>query len=108
MKVTAQAQNEIMPFDSFLGYLLASIGLTVLIVWPDGGPGSWLREQILRQLIPSMFRGVLDCYVCMGFWCGLALSGLWWWWYREPWILTGCLMVSGVFWLILNLGRPIK
>jgi len=91
-----------------LGYLLASMGLTILIVWPENGPGSWVREKILRRLLPKKVEGVLDCYVCMGFWCGLALSGLWWSWYHEPWIWTGCLMVPALFWIILGLGRSDK
>lgn len=89
-------------------YLLASMGLTILIVWPEGGPGAWVREKIMRPLLPKQVEGVLDCYVCMGFWCGLLLSGLWWWRFHEPLIWTGCLMVSALFWPALGLGRPGK
>jgi len=97
-----------MPFDSFLGYLLASMGLTILIVWPEDGPGSWIREKLFRPLLPKRSEGVLDCYVCLGFWSGLALSGLWYYLYCEPWIWTGCLMVPTLFWLVLGLGRSNK
>jgi len=90
---------------SLLGYILAAMGLTVLIVWPADGPGSWVREKLMRPLLPRKFNGVLDCYVCMGFWCGLALSAPWWKWYHEPAIWTGCLMVPAVFWLVLELGK---
>jgi hypothetical protein len=82
------------------------MGLTILIVWPETGPGKWIREQILRRLIPKIWREVLDCYICMGFWSGLLLSGLWWSWYHEPWIWTGCLIVPAVFWLVLEMGKP--
>jgi hypothetical protein len=91
-----------------LAYLLASMGLTILIVWPADGPTAWIREKILRRLIPKQVAGVLDCYVCMGFWSGLGLSALWWRWQREPWIWTGCLMVPALFWIFLGLGKSDK
>jgi len=91
---------------SFLAYLLASMGLTILIVWPEDGPGSWVRERVLRHLIPAKLSGVLDCYVCTGFWAGLVLSAFWWHLYHEPWIWTGCLMVPALFWIFLRLGNP--
>jgi len=81
------------------------MGLTILIVWPDEGPSAWLRENIFRPLLPGKAKGVLDCYICLGFWAGLVMSGLWWIWYREPWLWFGPLMVSAAFWLAL---RPSK
>ena len=61
---------------SFLAYLLSAMGLTVLVVWPQTGPGAWLRERLLRRSLPPRFREILDCYICCGFWSGLALSPL--------------------------------
>jgi len=92
--------------DSMTGliaYLLSSIGLTVLVVWPKDGPGAWFRENVLRRLFSSSAMvEVLDCYICSGFWIGLFLSPFWWFALREPWYWSGCLMISGLFWLILQ------
>ncbi len=86
----------------FLSFLLSSMGLTILIVWPQDGPGAWVREQVLRHVLPEKAQGVLDCYVCMSFWSGLALSPLWWWMCREYWAWAGCLMTPALFWIILR------
>lgn len=94
-----------MPPHLLLAYLLSSMGLTILIVWPEDGPGSWVREKVLRPLIPKKMTGVLDCYICTGFWSGLVFSGLWWWWFREPWIWTGCFMVPALFWIFLGFRK---
>ena len=88
--------------SDLLAYLLSAMGLTVLVVWPQTGPGAWLRERVLRPSIPPRFRGVLDCYICCGFWSGLALSPLWWVLERRLWCCTGCLMVPCLFWLVLR------
>ena len=88
-----------------LAYLLSSMGLTILIVWPTGGPGAWVRDRLLRPLLPGQAAEVLDCYICLGFWSGLGLSVPWWLWYRDPTIWFGCLMVPAVFWLVLGQGR---
>lgn len=91
-----------------LSYLLASMGLTILIVWPSKGPGFWLREGILRPTLKRLFvsfSGVLDCYICFGFWAGLALGGVWWALYEVAWAWFGCLMVPAVFWLVMPGGR---
>ncbi|SDT89475.1 hypothetical protein SAMN05444156_0509 [Verrucomicrobium sp. GAS474] len=90
---------------TLIAYLLSAAGLTILLVWPEDGPGSWLREKVLRPLLPEKARGVLDCYICSGFWCGLAMSALWWSWYREPWLWTGCLMIPALFWFVLRSGK---
>ena len=31
--------------SGLLAYLLSGMGLTVLIVWPQAGPGAWLRDR---------------------------------------------------------------
>ncbi len=85
-----------------LSFLLAAMGLTVLVVWPQGGPGAFFREKLLRKLLPKFARGLLDCYVCFGFWAGLLLSVPWWFMYRQPWVWFGCLMVPAVFWLVMG------
>lgn len=87
---------------ALLGYLLASCGLTVLLIWPEGGPAGWLRERVLRRILPTKVAGVLDCYVCMGFWTGLLLSPLWWWWTRQDWYWSGCLMPPACFWFAMQ------
>ncbi len=53
------------------------MGLTVLVVWPADGVPAKIREG-LRRLLPSAVKGVLDCYICLGFWAGLILSPIWW------------------------------
>lgn len=85
-----------------LSFLLSSMGLTILIVWPQSGPGAWVRELVLRRILPSKARGVLDCYVCLGFWTGLALSPVWWLMCRQQWAWFGCLMTPALFWLVLR------
>ena len=86
----------------FLAYLLSCLGLTVLLVWPQTGPGAWARESVLRPLLPKRAAGALDCYICLGFWCGLALSPVWWVVERKFWCLTGCLATPALFWLVLR------
>ena len=85
-------------------YLLSSMGLTILIVWPNGGPTGWIREKLLRRILPGKAKEVLDCYICLSFWAGLLLSVLWWELYQEAWIWFGCLMVPSIFWVILDRG----
>ncbi len=83
-------------------YLLSSVGLTVLVIWPEGGPAAFLREKILRRLLPKPVAGVLDCYICFSFWAGLLLSIPWWFIYHRPWVWFGCLMPPGLFWLVMG------
>lgn len=89
-------------FADLVAYLLSSAGLTVLIVWPQTGPGAWVRERVLRRILPRSAGKVLDCYICFSFWCGLALSPLSWRFSGRPWSWAGCLMVPPVFWLLLR------
>ncbi len=79
------------------------MGLTVLIVWPQDGVGAWVRENVLRKILPGKSKEVLDCYVCTGFWSGLVLSPLWWLMCRERWTVSGCLMTPALFWLVLRI-----
>jgi len=89
----------------YLAYLLSSVGLTVLLVWPQTGPGAWLRDRVLRRVLPERARGVLDCYICLGFWSGLALSPAWWAAEHRLWCWTGCLAVPALFWFVLRPGE---
>ena len=81
---------------------LSSLGLTVLLVWPERGPSAWVRDSVLRRILPQAVRPVLDCYVCAGFWSGLLLSPLWWSFYHELWCWTACLMAPALFWLVVR------
>jgi len=87
-----------------ISYLLSSMGLTVLIVWPETGPSTWLREHMVRVLLPIRARKVLDCYICCNFRAALVLFPVWWYMSRQLWCCAGCLMVPAVFWILLE--RP--
>jgi hypothetical protein len=90
-----------------LSLLLSSMGLTVVIVWPQDGPGAWIRENVLRPALPGKAKETLDCYICTSFWAGLLLSPVWWLMCREPWVWSGCFMAPAAFWLALgNPSRP--
>lgn len=86
-------------------YVLASIGLTVLVVWPDSGPGAWARESVLRPLLPRAMKHALDCYICFSFWAAMTLTPVWQFIGRDDRLWLGCLMVPGLFWLTL---RPLS
>jgi hypothetical protein len=88
-----------------VSYLLASTGLTILIVWPRDGPGAWVRERMLRRLLPEAARAVLDCYICMSVWTGAILSPVWWCLCQERWTWFGCLMTPAVFWIVLRMPK---
>ena len=87
-------------FTVFLAYVLSAMGLAILVVWPEDGPGAFVREKLLRKLLPKPAHGVLDCYICFGFWTGLLLAIPWWFMYRQEWMWFGCLMIPAVFWLV--------
>lgn len=89
-------------FVGLVSYLLTSMGVTILVVWPSTGPGAWMRERVVRPMLPGKLGGVLDCYLCLSFWIGLAASPLWWWWHRELWCWTGCFMAPAIFWTLLK------
>ncbi len=87
-----------------LTYLLTAMGLTILIVWPSTGPSAWVRERLLRRVLPAKGKEVLDCYICLSFWSSLLLSPVWWVLSRQAWCWLGCLMTPAVFWLVLRPG----
>jgi hypothetical protein len=85
-------------------YVFSSMGATILLVWPVDGPGAWIRERVLRPLLPASARGVLDCYICLSVW--VALAGVPFWWiagYR--WSGIAWLAVPAVFWLVMPESR---
>jgi hypothetical protein len=82
-------------------YLLSSIGLAVLIVWPAHGPSAWLREKVARKCLGESAQVVLDCYICCSFWTALVLAPLWWYFTASPCYWFGCLMAPCVVWLVL-------
>jgi len=86
----------------FIAYILAAMGLTILVVWPEHGPGAIVREKFLRRVLPKTAGNVLDCYICLGFWTGLFMSIPWWLMYHLGWIWFGCLIVPTVFWLVMK------
>ncbi len=100
--LTGWAETNMNGLAQLLSFVLAAMGLTVLVVWPQGGAGAFLREKLLRKLLPKFARGLLDCYICFGFWAGLLLSVPWWFMYRQPWVWFGCLMLPAVFWLVMG------
>lgn len=91
---------------NLLAYVLSSMGMTVLLVWPQRGPSAWIRERLLRRGLPTFAAEVLDCYICCSFWCGLLLSPLWWAFNHQLWCWTGCLTAPFLFWALLDRGGP--
>ena len=87
---------------SWASYTLSAMGLTILLVWPQRGWSAWFRERVLRHFLPSQAQDVLDCYICCGFWSGLALSPAWWSFHHCLWCWCGCLTTPCLFWLVLN------
>ena len=87
---------------NLIAYVLSAAGLTILIIWPQTGPGAWIRERVLRRLLRGSAAKVLDCYICFSFWCGLLLSPVSWRLVGHPWSWAGCFMTPAVFWLVLR------
>ena len=83
-------------------FLLAAMGLTVLLVWPQGGAGAYVREKILPRILPKTAAAVLDGYVCFGFWAGLAVAVPWWLVFPQPCCWFGCLMVPALFRVVMG------
>src|SRR5688572_29023903 len=86
--------------SNFLAYILTSVGLTVVVVWPESGLVAYLREKVLRRALPSRLGGILDCYTCFGFWAGLVMSPVWWMMDGRWVYFLGCLMVPPIFWVL--------
>ena len=98
----AQRDGDVNGLAQLFSFLLAAMGLTVLVVWPEGGPGAWWREKVLRRWLPKPVHGVLDCYICLGFWAGEVLAIPWWFMYHQDWVWFGGLMIAALFWLVMG------
>ena len=97
-------RNSVSDAIALVVYVFSSMGATILLVWPVDGPGAWIRERILRRLLPASARKVLDCYICLSVW--IALIGVPFWWmggYRWPAIAW--LIVPAAFWLAMPESR---
>ena len=105
MRKGARRAFFVAQFVELLTLLLSSIGATVLLVWPEKGPAAWARERILRRVLGATAGGVLDCYVCAGFWAGLALGVAWWFLYAHAWCFFNALMTPAAFWVLLPGSR---
>ena len=82
-------------------YVFSSMGLTILLVWPADGVGAWLRERVIRPLLPRVLRKVLDCYICLSVWIALA-SVPFWWMAGYRWSGIAWPVVPAVFWLVIR------
>jgi hypothetical protein len=91
-------------FILLITLLLVGMGLTVIVIWPEEGPSAYMRDSLLRKILPAFARPVLDCYICLSVWVGLLLSPLWWYMTGLWWTWMACLMLPSLFWVIL---RPI-
>jgi uncharacterized membrane protein YfcA len=52
-------------------FILASIGMTHIII--DGSIFSSLRYWIKNNL-PEKIAKLFECYMCLGFWCGMIIG----------------------------------
>jgi hypothetical protein len=85
-------------------YVFSSMGATILLVWPVDGPGAWIRERIVRRMLPASAGKVLDCYICLSVW--IALIGVpFWWMAGYRWCAVAWLVVPAVFWLVMPHSR---
>jgi hypothetical protein len=89
---------------NLLSAIFTGMGLTILFVWPEHGPTAWIRDNVIRPTLPAACRGVLDCYVCFGFWAGLLVGALWWWQTRQFWCWSNGFMVSAALWICLRVS----
>lgn len=82
------------------------LGITILVVWPNYGPGAFIRELIRRVLKPVRMEGVLDCYLCLAPWVGLGVATVLWSWEVTTiptWQLFAVpLMVPVAIWYAFN------
>ncbi len=85
-------------------YVLSSVGLTLLLVWPAEGPGAWVRERLLRWVLPKGLRKALDCYICLGTWVALAAAPGWWL-AGYHWSVIAWPVVPAAFWLVMPESR---
>lgn len=58
-------------FMEIIIYCLGTIGMTHILVSSEMPLIMWFRESVLKKL-PGKWSTIANCYVCMGFWCGLV------------------------------------
>lgn len=85
----------------FIAFILASLGLTVWIVWPEESFWANIRHK-MQKLLPAYFQTVPDCYVCSGFWIGTIFGLIWWPCTGKLFYIAGGFITSAVFWIFLN------
>jgi hypothetical protein len=85
-------------------YLFSSMGVTILIVWPADGLGAWVRERVLRRILPVSIKAVLDCYICSSVWIGL-IAAPFWWAAGFHWSAVAWLALPAIFWLAMPESR---
>jgi len=85
-------------------FVLSCMGLTILLVWPVDGPSAWVRERVLRKLLPARVAKVLDCYICLSVRIALIAAPFWW---RAGfhWSAIAWPVVPGMFWLVMPESR---
>lgn len=73
--------------------ILASFGLTAILI--DGKPTAPIRDLAGRVRLDGLF----SCYLCLGFWSGLALGLILYW---GDWLTVALspLVASGTSWAI--------
>lgn len=77
-------------------FLLATYGLTALII--EGRPTKYIRDFLSR--LPGGDH-LVQCYLCMGFWCSLTCWGLLCFKLHPTlWVLAG----TGVAYIIHNIA----
>lgn len=54
-------------------FILATVGMTHIII--DGSIFQFLRDWINKNL-PEKFAKLFQCYMCLGFWCGVIMGFL--------------------------------
>ena len=92
---------------NYIIYLLSIFGLAFCIKEKDGPFGliSKFRNLLMRnRYIGTFFYNLLECYFCLGFWCGIIIYLLsqdnYYWNFAILWGLSGavlCLFFNVIF-----------
>jgi hypothetical protein len=83
-----------MNFTSFLFFVLATVGMSHIIV--DGSILQWFRDGVKKiavKLNMPKIGGVVDCYLCCGTWCGFFMG--WVWISNNPFEIFACGCAGG-------------
>lgn len=54
-------------------FLIATVGMTFIVLDSDFPPAKWLREKIEISGI-EVLQDLWSCHQCMGWWCGLFMA----------------------------------